>query len=317
MGQATTLIVINIAFSFAVPNISIGGHLGGLAAGVLGAIAFVSFRQYYPAVGRPALVRGAVVVLTRRDRGRDRLHPRQEPQLVAGIRRLGGYPGRMAARGRFVFALVLASSLLRRGARSRCPGAPASRTLYVDGDSLAVGTGWYLSTYLPGWTMHGTLAVSRHASQGVRSIEERAREGLLERVVVVDLGTNDDPGAVSRFAGYVRDVVRAAGPSRCVVWSTINRPPYGGVSYSGYNAALKAARRALPQPARLRLGRPRSGSPGVVRLRRSAPEHARLQGPRSRPRPRDQELLSRPADRAGEPAGLSRASSSSSGRSAR
>jgi membrane associated rhomboid family serine protease len=63
MGQATTLIVINIAFSFAVPNISIGGHLGGLAAGVLGTIALVSFRQYYPAVGRPALVRGAVVVL--------------------------------------------------------------------------------------------------------------------------------------------------------------------------------------------------------------------------------------------------------------
>ncbi len=63
MGQAMTLIVINIAFSFAVPNISIGGHLGGLAAGALGTVAFVSFRQYYPAVGRPALVRGAFVVL--------------------------------------------------------------------------------------------------------------------------------------------------------------------------------------------------------------------------------------------------------------
>ena len=62
MGQAMTLIVINIGFSFAVPNISIGGHLGGLAAGALSAIAFVSFRQYYPAVGRPALVRGAFVV---------------------------------------------------------------------------------------------------------------------------------------------------------------------------------------------------------------------------------------------------------------
>jgi membrane associated rhomboid family serine protease len=62
MGQAMTLIVINIAFSFAVPNISIGGHLGGLAAGVLSTVAFVSFRQYYPAVGRPALVRGAIVV---------------------------------------------------------------------------------------------------------------------------------------------------------------------------------------------------------------------------------------------------------------
>ena len=57
-----TLIVINIAFSFAVPNISIGGHLGGLAAGVLSTVALISFRQHYPAVGRPALVRGAIVV---------------------------------------------------------------------------------------------------------------------------------------------------------------------------------------------------------------------------------------------------------------
>ena len=62
VGQAMTLIVINIAFSFAVPNISIGGHLGGLAAGVLSTVALISFRQHYPAVGRPALVRGAIVV---------------------------------------------------------------------------------------------------------------------------------------------------------------------------------------------------------------------------------------------------------------
>ena len=62
MGQAMTLIVINIGFSFAVPNISIGGHLGGLAAGVASTVAFVSFRNVYPAVGRAALFRGAVVV---------------------------------------------------------------------------------------------------------------------------------------------------------------------------------------------------------------------------------------------------------------
>jgi membrane associated rhomboid family serine protease len=62
-GQAMTLIVINVAFSFAVSNISIGGHLGGLVAGILGTIALVGFRSYYPVVGRPALVRAGIVVL--------------------------------------------------------------------------------------------------------------------------------------------------------------------------------------------------------------------------------------------------------------
>jgi len=145
----------------------------------------------------------------------------------------------MATRGRWLLALVLAF-VCATGSALAQPQRTASRTLYVDGDSLAVGTGWYLSTYLHGWTLRGTVAVSRHAYQGVQSVEERAREGLLERVVVVDLGTNDDPGAVSRFAGYVREVVQAAGPSRCVIWSTINRPPYEGISYSGYNNALRA-----------------------------------------------------------------------------
>jgi lysophospholipase L1-like esterase len=136
-------------------------------------------------------------------------------------------------------SMVLAAPFDASGVTS-AKGRTAARTLYVDGDSLAVGTGWYLPSYLPGWTLHSTAVVSRHASDGVASIEARAREGLLERVVVVDLGTNDDPSAVARFASYVKTVVRVAGPSRCVIWSTINRPPYEGVSYDGYNAVLRS-----------------------------------------------------------------------------
>jgi lysophospholipase L1-like esterase len=145
----------------------------------------------------------------------------------------------MGARSRILFALVLAVACAA-GAALGSTSRTASHTLYVDGDSLAVGTGWYLPGDLRGWSVRSTAVVSRHASEGVLAVEQRAREGLLERVVVVDLGTNDDPSAVSTFASYVREVVRVAGPSRCVIWSTINRPPYGGVTYDGYNAALRS-----------------------------------------------------------------------------
>jgi lysophospholipase L1-like esterase len=145
----------------------------------------------------------------------------------------------MAVWAKLALVLGLACSWAAGGALAGTTRSPA-RTVYVDGDSLSVGTGWYLSSFLPGWTLRDTVAVSRHAYQGVAAVEERAREGLLERVVVVDLGTNDDPSAVSTFKGYVLAVLRAAGPSRCVIWSTINRPPYNGISYDGYNAVLRS-----------------------------------------------------------------------------
>ena len=145
----------------------------------------------------------------------------------------------MAVRRLALFALVLAV-LGVGGTALASHSRSASRTLYVDGDSLSVGTGWYLPSYLRGWTLRDSVAVSRHASEGVSAVVERARAGVLERVVVVDLGTNDDPSAVRTFRGYVLDVLRAAGPARCVIWSTINRPPYNGISYDGYNAALRS-----------------------------------------------------------------------------
>jgi len=42
-GNYLTLIIINLAFTFAVPGISIGGHIGGLIGGALGALALTGF----------------------------------------------------------------------------------------------------------------------------------------------------------------------------------------------------------------------------------------------------------------------------------
>jgi membrane associated rhomboid family serine protease len=55
-GQAMTLIVINLAFSFSVAGISIGGHIGGLIGGIAGMLALSRFGRGHVAYGRPGLI---------------------------------------------------------------------------------------------------------------------------------------------------------------------------------------------------------------------------------------------------------------------
>jgi membrane associated rhomboid family serine protease len=55
-GQAFGLIVVNLVLTFAIPNISIGGHLGGLAGGALGTFALSRFGRTHAIYGRPGLI---------------------------------------------------------------------------------------------------------------------------------------------------------------------------------------------------------------------------------------------------------------------
>ena len=55
-GSAITLLVVNLAFTFAVPGISIGGHLGGLAGGALSILALSRFGKGNAAYSRVDLV---------------------------------------------------------------------------------------------------------------------------------------------------------------------------------------------------------------------------------------------------------------------
>ncbi len=60
-GQAMGFIVINLAITFAIPGISIGGHLGGLAGGIVGTYALARTRFSPNAALGPALVAGVAV----------------------------------------------------------------------------------------------------------------------------------------------------------------------------------------------------------------------------------------------------------------
>ena len=59
-GQALGLVVVNLVLTFAIPGISIGGHVGGLIGGGLCALAFSSFRRS-PAVATLAMAAVGIV----------------------------------------------------------------------------------------------------------------------------------------------------------------------------------------------------------------------------------------------------------------
>jgi lysophospholipase L1-like esterase len=136
--------------------------------------------------------------------------------------------------------IVLLILLVAFGASS---AAAQERSLFVNGDSLAVGTEPYFPRALPGWTIRTSASISRHAFEGPGVLRAA---GSLPRVIAVSLGTNDDPRQVEGFRSAIRETMAVVGAGRCVVWATILRPPVAGASYTDFNQALKAEARARP-----------------------------------------------------------------------
>jgi membrane associated rhomboid family serine protease len=50
-GSALTIVVLNLVLTFAVPHVSIGGHVGGLAGGALAGLALTRFGRAHPLYG--------------------------------------------------------------------------------------------------------------------------------------------------------------------------------------------------------------------------------------------------------------------------
>ncbi len=131
---------------------------------------------------------------------------------------------------------VGALMLVRNPGHSTSPVSLGTVTLV--GDSLNVGLERYLPDALPGWKMVTNDRVGRSTSEGVAELE--AGRPVLSNYVVVSLGTNDPPGAVTDFREDVTRFLRLVGPNRCVLWATIWRD---GAPNDGFNEILRDAAR--------------------------------------------------------------------------
>ncbi len=135
-----------------------------------------------------------------------------------------------------LMAVAVGALVLVRNPRYHAPPPVARGTVTLVGDSLNVGVEPYVGRALPGWKVVTNDRVGRTTPEGIAELV--AGRATLSNYVVVSLGTNDSPTAVSDFRRDVRRVLALIGPNRCIVWATIWRD---GAPSAAFNDVLRDA----------------------------------------------------------------------------
>lgn len=135
-------------------------------------------------------------------------------------------------------ALVAAAALGPADGQAASPGA-----VLVVGDSLEVGTGPYLRRELGSVPLTVDARKGRPSPEGVDVL--RRRLGAEHRVVVFDLGVNDDPSQPAPLSRGLATLRELAG-DRCIVVATLSRPPLNGVSIERLNGVIEEFVAATP-----------------------------------------------------------------------
>lgn len=115
----------------------------------------------------------------------------------------------------------------------------AAEDVLVVGDSLEVGTGPHLKRELADRQVEVHARTGRPSPEGLAVLRARLRPG--HRVVVFDVGTNDDPSRPQVLRASLSGALSLAG-DRCLVISTVRRPPLNGVPVDGLNAEIERLR---------------------------------------------------------------------------
>jgi len=132
--------------------------------------------------------------------------------------------------------LLLAVAAATALAAGKAGEAPAqSGGVLVVGDSLEVGTGPYLRRELGSTPLKIDARKSRPSAVGLGILSKELRPS--HRVVVFDLGVNDDPSQPAALARTLAAARKIVG-DRCLVVATLSRPPLSGVRIDGMNRAI-------------------------------------------------------------------------------
>lgn len=140
------------------------------------------------------------------------------------------------------------------------PDGGAGGVLII-GDSLMRGTAPYLNQELPGATLEIDAQKGRSSAEGLDVLSARLRPE--HRVVVFDLGVNDDPSFPDALAADLRRARSIAG-ARCVVVATLSAPPYAGIPYDGLNRAVESFAARNPGVQLVDWRQAAAGDPGLL-----------------------------------------------------
>ncbi len=96
--------------------------------------------------------------------------------------------------------------------------AAGSASVYVQGDSLTVPIKSLLTRLLPHDRLSISAKIGRPLTVGLRLLRQRAAISGLPQVVVMEMGSNDDPRMPSAFAAMIGQTVSVIGNDRCTIW---------------------------------------------------------------------------------------------------
>lgn len=128
---------------------------------------------------------------------------------------------------------VVTTTVLAAAVAAGASAQPGS--VLVVGDSLQVGTGPHLRRELGSTPLTIDARKSRPSAVGLGVLTKQLRPG--HRVVVFDLGVNDDPSRPAALKRNLESVRKLVG-DRCLVVATLSRPPLNGIRIDGMNRVI-------------------------------------------------------------------------------